>query len=125
MQGSPWDPLLPGEPLEKPSRRAFKTQQAPAPSLADWVGEGPAGGRGWFIDVAESPGEIKVKGSHAAEEAHPFINQRGWGRAKRGSAARGSCEVGGPHHSVDLEAGLHTVQPGLLRQCFQHGANSR
>lgn len=42
MQGSPWDPLLPGEPLEKPSRRAFQTQQAPAPSLADWVWGGPS-----------------------------------------------------------------------------------
>lgn len=66
-----------------------------------------------------------MKGSRAAEEAHPFINQRGWGWAKRGSAARGSCEVGGPHHFVGLENGLHTVPPGLLRQRFQRSPNSR
>lgn len=63
----------------------FKSQKPQLPAWQTGWGRGPAGGRNRFIDAAESPGEIKVKGSSPAkEETHPlFINQRGCDRAER------------------------------------------
>lgn len=66
----------------------FKSQK---PQLQAWQageGRGPAGGRSRLsmLDAAESPGEIRVKGSSPAEEeAGPlFINQRGQGCTAEG-----------------------------------------
>lgn len=56
------------------------------PLLPAWQtgrGRGPAGGRSRFIDGAERPGEIKVKGSSLAEARPLFINQRGLGQGEK------------------------------------------
>lgn len=99
LQGSSEDPLLQGSSPKvqkttwKDRWAVLKSQKPQLPGWQPGWGRGPAGGRSRFIDAdaAESPGEIKVKGSSPAqEEAHPCVSIRG---AETGwKAARAVCQ---------------------------------
>lgn len=72
----------------------FTSQKPLLPAWQTGRGRGPAGGRSRFIDAAERPGEIKVKGSSPAEdEAGPCLSIRGAGTRRKDAEAAGRKET--------------------------------
>lgn len=71
-----------------------------------------------MLDAAESPGEIKVKGSRPAEgEAGPLcISQRGWDGAKPAGAAAGPA--------LNTWAGFRNTVPGALSKGWRMEADA-
>lgn len=103
--------------------------EAPAPGRQAREGRGPAGRRSRLsmLDAAESPGEIKVKGSGPAEEeAGPCLSIRGAGTGRKHAGAalrRGRHtprELALETRSLELSAGAWSPGPwhrGSTRRC--------